>query len=156
MLKTIRFLVTHGIALAIGFALGIYLLPLLIAPVAPSNAEVNLSAQQAIYTGDFHRKLPGSDFLHWGEGQVSISARQISFMGSIAPGPDYQLYLTPALVQTEEEFLQVKAESAKIGAVKTFKNFILDIPENIDPANYRGLIVWCETFDEFITAATYR
>jgi len=46
--------------------------------------------------------------------------------------------------------------SVKIGAVKTFDNFILDIPENIDPANYRALIVWCESFGEFITAASYR
>jgi hypothetical protein len=156
MFKFISFLVTHGIALAIGIALGIYLLPVLTAPDGPSNAEVSSSAAQALFKGDFHRKQPGSDFLHWGEGQISISTKQISFMGSIAPGPDYQLYLTPALAQTEEEFLMMKDESAKIGGVKTFDNFILDIPENIDPANYRALIVWCESFGEFITAASYR
>lgn len=156
MFKLIRFLVTHGIALVAGIALGIYLLPVLTAPDAPSNAEVSSSAAQALFTGDFHRKLPGSDFLHWGEGQISISTKQISFMGSIAPGPDYQLYLTPTLAQTEQEFLMMKDESAKIGAVKTFDNFILDIPENIDPTNYRALIVWCESFGEFITAASYR
>ena len=156
MFKLIRFLVTHGIALVAGIALGIYLLPVLTAPDAPSNAEVSSSAAQALFTGDFHRKLPGSDFLHWGEGQISISTKQISFMGSIAPGPDYQLYLTPTLAQTEQEFLMMKDESAKIGAVKTFDNFILDIPKNIDPTNYRALIVWCESFGEFITAASYR
>lgn len=156
MFKLIRFLVTHGIALVAGFALGIYLLPVLTAPDAPTNAEVSSSAAQALFTADFHRKLPGSDFLHWGEGQISISTKQIGFMGSIAPGPDYQLYLTPTLAQTEEEFLMMKDESAKIGAVKTFDNFILDIPENIDPSNYRALIVWCESFGEFITAASYR
>jgi hypothetical protein len=156
MFKFIRFLITHGIALVAGIALGIYLLPVLTAPDAPSNAEVSSSAEQALFTGDFHRKLPGSDFLHWGDGQISISAKQISFMGSIAPGPDYQLYLTPSLAQTEDEFLMMKEESVKIGAVKTFDNFILDIPENIDPASYRALIVWCESFAEFITAASYR
>lgn len=156
MFKFIRFLVTHGIALGLGFALGIYLLPVLIAPDAPSNAEVSSSAQQALFKADFHKKLPGSDFLHWGEGQVSISASQISFMGMIAPGPDYQLYLTPRLAQTETEFQMIKNESVKIGAVKTFNNFILDIPPGVDPANYHALIVWCETFGEFITAATYR
>jgi len=156
MFKFIRFTLTHGIALAIGFALGIYLLPVLIAPEAPSRAEVNASAQQALFSGDFHRKLPGSDFLHWGEGQVSISATQISFMGSLAPGPDYQLYLTPSLAQTEEEFLMIKDQSVKIGPVQTFSNFILDMPANVNPADYRALIVWCESFGEFITAATYR
>ncbi len=156
MFKLFRFLLTHGIALLLGVALGIYLLPVLTAPDAPSNAEVSSSAAEALFTGDFHRKLPGSDFLHWGDGQISISAKQISFMGTLAPGPDYQLYLTPSLAQTEQEFLLMKAESAKIGAVKTFNNFILDIPANIDPANYRALIVWCESFGEFITAASYR
>jgi hypothetical protein len=114
MFKFIRFLVTHGIALGLGFALGIYLLPVLIAPDAPSDADVSSSAQQAIFKADFHKKLPGSDFLHWGEGQVSISPSQISFMGMIAPGPDYQLYLTPTLAQTEAEFLMIKNESVKI------------------------------------------
>ena len=156
MFKLFRFLLTHGIALALGVALGIYLLPVLTAPDAPSNAEVSSSAAEALFKGDFHRKLPGSDFLHWGDGQISISAKQISFMGTIAPGPDYQLYLTPNLAQTEQEFLVMKEESAKIGAVKTFNNFILDIPANIDPANYRALIIWCESFGEFITAASYR
>lgn len=156
MFRLIRFLITHGIALAIGFALGIYLLPVLIAPQAPSDAEVNPGLEQILFKADFHRKLPGSDFLHWGDGEISISARQIRFMGSIAPGPDYQLYLTPSLAQTEDEFLMMKDESVKIGAVRTFNNFIVDIPENIDTANYRALIVWCETFGEFITAASYR
>lgn len=155
-MKIIRILVTHAIALALGFALGIYLLPVLIAPPAPSDAEVSSSAQGAVYSGRFTRDLPGSDLLHWGEGEISISPSRIAFMGSIAPGPDYQLYLTRELVLTEADFLPVKSDSARIGAVRTFDNFILAIPEGIDPADYKALVVWCETFSEFITAAAYR
>ena len=70
MFKLIRFLITHGIALAIGFALGIYLLPILVAPQGPSDAEVASSSTQAMFSAEFRRDLPGSDFLHWGEGQV--------------------------------------------------------------------------------------
>ncbi|MDH3386946.1 MAG: DM13 domain-containing protein [Gammaproteobacteria bacterium] len=156
MFKFIRFLITHGIALAIGFALGIYLLPVLIAPEAPSDAAVSSSASEAIYRARFYRDLPGSDFLHWGDGEVAITDKQISFMGSIAPGPDYQLYLTRELALTEQEFLAIKNESARVGAIRTFDNFILDIPATIRPAEYRALVVWCETFGEFITAAGYR
>lgn len=156
MFRTLRFIFTHAIALALGFALGIYLLPILTAPESPSDAEVVAASQQAMYSGRFRRDLEGSDFLHWGEGQVSITEKKISFMGSIAPGPDYQLYLTPELVQTETAFNAVKARSARIGPVKTFDNFILEIPPGVDPGAYRAVVVWCESFGEFITAASYR
>ena len=156
MLKLIRFLITHGIALALGFALGIYLLPILIAPQAPSDAEISSSSQGAVFSGRFSRDLPGSDFLHWGEGEVSITPGRIAFLGSIAPGPDYQLYLTRDLVTTEAEFLPIKNDSAHVGAVSTFDNFIVQIPDGIDPADYSALVIWCETFSEFITATGYR
>ena len=85
-----------------------------------------------------------------------ISARKISFKGSLAPGPDYKLYLTPDLALTEQEFMVIKDQSAYVGDVKTFDNFILSLPENIDPSKYRAIIVWCETFGEFISAASYQ
>ena len=156
MFRFLRFLLTHGIALALGFVLGIYLLPILIAPEAPSNSEVTASSQQAIFSGEFRKDLPGSDFLHWGDGNFSISRNQVSFMGSLAPGPDYQLYMTRELAVTEQEFLLIKEQSAKIGAVMTFDNFILNLPENINPADFKAIIIWCETFGEFITAASYQ
>ena len=156
MFRLIVYLFSHGIAMAAGFALGVYLLPIITAPDGPSDAEVASIAQQAMFSAQFRKDLPGSDFLHWGEGDISISARRVSFNGEIAPGPDYRLYLVPQLVLTEQEFLAVKDESAYVGDVKTFDNFILEMPENINPASYRAVVVWCETFGEFITAASYQ
>lgn len=156
MFKLIRILITHGITLVLGIVLGIYLLPILIAPQAPSDAEVAASSGEVMFTGQFSKELPGSDFLHWGEGEISVSARKISFKGSLAPGPDYKLYLTPDLALTEQEFMVIKDQSAYVGDVKTFDNFILDLPENIDPSKYKAIIVWCETFGEFISAASYQ
>ena len=95
MLKFISFLVSHGIAMVVGVALGIYLLPILIAPSAPSDAEVAQASDMAMFTTVFNKDLPGSDFLHWGVGELSISTRRVSFTGELAPGPDYRLYLTP-------------------------------------------------------------
>jgi hypothetical protein len=43
-----------------------------------------------------------------------------------------------------------------VGDVKTFKNFLLAVPEAVDPARYTTVIVWCESFSQFITAAKYR
>jgi hypothetical protein len=45
---------------------------------------------------------------------------------------------------------------ARVGDVKTFENFIVPVPKGIDPAAYRAVIVWCESFGQFITAAKYR
>jgi len=155
-LKKLILIVTHAIALAIGFAIGIYTLPILIAPKAPSAAEAKSAAAAAQYTGEFRRNLRGSDFLHWGEGAVAVSRQAVSFMGKLAPGPDYKLYLAPEFVQTREDFARVKPRAVRIGDVKTFENFIVAVPESVDIARYNTVIVWCETFSMFITAAKYR
>ena len=149
-------LVSHGLVGAIGFAAGIYFLPILIAPPAPSETEVAAASKGASFTGEFRRDLEGSDRLHWGEGKVSVGASVISLMGELAPGPDYKLYLSPEFVETEAAFAQIKGKMVQVGDVKTFKNFVLSVPATIDPSQYTTAIVWCETFGEFITAAKYR
>jgi len=148
--------VTHGAALAVGFALGIYLLPILTAPSAPSAGDVTAAAGKAEFKGEFRRDLKDSDFLHWGEGTVSVSRGAITLMGRVAPGPDYKLYLSPEFVETEADFNRLKAKMARVGDVKTFENFIVPLPESIDPKAYTTVIVWCESFGQFITAARYR
>lgn len=74
-------------------------------------------------------------------------------VGKLSPGPDYKLYLSPEFVETESDFKRLKSTMIRIGDVKTFDNFIVSVPAGIDPAKYSAVIVWCETFSEFITAA---
>ena len=147
---------SHLLALAIGFALGVYALPILIAPAAPSAAEVGAQADKASFKGQFRRDLKDSDALHWGEGTVSVSRTSIALAGELAPGPDYKLYLSPAFVETEADFKRLKPSMARVGDVKTFKNFLVAVPEAVDPARYNTVIVWCESFSQFITAAKYK
>ena len=147
---------THLVALAAGVALGIYLLPILIAPPAPTAAEVKSAVAEAAFTTTFRRDLPGSDALHWGEGKVTLGRRRIAFEGRLAPGPDYKLYLSPEYVETKADFLRVKPRMARVADVKTFENFVVDVPEGIDPARYKAVVVWCETFSMFITAGRYQ
>lgn len=90
-MKKMLLVVSHLAAVAIGFALGIYALPILIAPPPPTPAEVASQAASARYTARFRRDLIGSDALHWGEGTVSIGATAIVLDGELAPGPDYKL-----------------------------------------------------------------
>jgi hypothetical protein len=74
----------------------------------------------------------------------------------LSPGPDYKLYLSPEFVETEADFKRLKPTMVRVGDVKTFKNFLVTVPEAVDPARYNTVIVWCETFSQFITAAKYR
>jgi len=147
---------SHLAMLVVGFALGIYVLPILIAPEPPSVAEVKTVAGEAEYRGEFRRDLKGSDPLHWGEGIVSIGRKAISLNGRIAPGPNYKLYLSPEFVESKDEFLRLKERSLRIGDVKTFENFIVAVPESADISRYNTVVVWCESFSQFITAAKYR
>jgi hypothetical protein len=155
-MKQLLLVASHLVAAALGFALGIYVLPILTAPPAPSRAEIASEAASARYTGTFRRDLADSDALHWGEGTVSITARNIVLDGELAPGPDYKLYLSPEFVETEADFHRLKPRMARIGDVKTFRNFAVPVPEPVDPSRYTTVIVWCETFGQFITAAKYR
>lgn len=148
--------VTHAAALAAGFGLGVYFLPILTAPAAPSAGEVSAAAGEAAFKGEFRRDLKDSDLLHWGEGTVSVSKSAVALMGRVAPGPDYKLYLSPEFVETEADFKRLKPRMARVGEVKTFENFIVPLPAGIDPAAYNTVIVWCESFGQFITAARYR
>ena len=156
MRRLIALLLSHGIGFVAGFALGIYLLPILIEPDSPDSTMLEQEAKSALYSAQFTRELRGSDFLHWGEGKVSISASQIIHEGSMAPGPDYKAYLVKEFVEHEDEFLPLKAESLNVGDVKTFKGFLLEIPDGVNVEDYNTVLIWCETFGEFITAAKYR
>ena len=44
----------------------------------------------------------------------------------------------------------------RVGDVKTFENFVVAVPAAIKLAKYSAVIIWCETFSQFITAAKYR
>ena len=155
-MKRIFLIITHLGAIALGFALGIYMLPILTEPQGPSLVEVEKLASTSLYNAKFKRDLAGSDLLHWGEGTVSISKDAVSLMGEVSPGPDYKLYLAPEFVETEDQFLQVKRYSVQVGDIKTFDNFVVNLPASINPEDYTTVVVWCETFGEFITAAKYR
>ncbi len=154
--RTAVLLASHAMALFVGFGAGIYALPILTAPPGPSAEEVAQAVVGGMYRGVFRRDLKDSDPLHWGEGTVSLSPQQIVFTGRLAPGPDYKLYLSPEFVETEADFNRLKSTMLRVGDVKTFENFIVALPAGADPARYTSVIVWCETFSQFITAAQYR
>lgn len=156
MLKAIVLIATHLAMLAVGFFAGIYTLPILTAPKGPDTSTLQETARAATFKGRFDRNLKGSDFLHWGEGNVSVTRDKIGHEGRLAPGPDYKVYLTTEFVDTKEGFLRVKDKAKVIGDVKTFNGFLLHVPPNVDVSQYTTVVVWCESFNAFISAAKYR
>ena len=85
-----------------------------------------------------------------------IGRDSITFIGELAPGPDYKLYLSPEFVETEADFERLKERMVRVGDVKTFENFLVPLPESVDPSRYNTVIICCESFAQFITAASYR
>src|SRR3712207_6541152 len=98
-------LASHAATLAVGFAAGVYFLPILTAPEPPGAAELRAAAEAAQFSGEFRRDLKGSDPLHWGEGKVTVAPRAVALQGRVAPGPAYKLYLSPDFVDTKADFL---------------------------------------------------
>lgn len=154
-MKKVLLLITHGLMLVVGFALGIYALPILTQPDKPSMTDIGQVATSALFTGQFERDLGGSDALHYGNGTIYINAKKIAFDGQISPGPDYKLYLSPVFVENKTDFLKNKDKMLKVGDVRTFNSFLLDMPDGVNPADYQAVVIWCESFNIFITAAKY-
>ncbi len=154
--KVFLLVASHIAIAALGFAAGIYALPILIAPAPPTLEDVRAATSETMFTGQFRKDLKDSDALHWGEGVVSVASKAISLVGQLAPGPDYKLYLSPEFVETEVDFERLKSSMVQVGDVKTFENFVVPLPPGIAPEKYVAVIVWCESFAQFITAAKYR
>ena len=153
-MKIVLLLFTHLIFAGIGFAAGVYMLPILIASTPPDATAVATAMSQSQYQGEFQRQIAGSDALHWGEGKLLITDTLVVHDGTLAPGPDYRLYLSPTLVRDEAEFAQHAATMVEIGHVTGFNGFALNLPPEIDVSQYGAAVIWCKAFGEFITAAS--
>jgi len=156
MNRSLVLTLSHLACAGIGFAVGIYLLPILVAPDRPNAAMLRDVAADATFHGEFRRDHPGSDPLHWGEGRLSVGPKAIALEGRIAPGPDYKLYLLDEYVGTEADFKRVKSRAVRVGSIRTFENFIVPVPEGIDVSRHTTVVIWCETFSQFITSTRYR
>lgn len=155
MIRWLVLLLTHAVVAVAGFAAGIYVLPILVAPPAPDAVQVTAAVGPSVGTGRFDRDLPGSDWLHWGEGRLLVGRQAVGMIGHIAPGPDYRLYLSPVPVADRDGFQAHRGQMVQVGRVHTFDNFIVPLPAAVDPRRYRAAVVWCESFGAFISAAPY-
>ena len=49
--------------------------------------------------------------------------------------------------------MKIKDQSVKVGEVKALSNFSLDVPPGITVGDCPAVLIRCEAFGEFITAA---
>ncbi|WP_045404790.1 DM13 domain-containing protein [Vibrio jasicida] len=152
-MKRTLLLASHALCVLVGFAAGVYALPILIQPTSPDISAVSKGADGILYHGTFERNRADSDFLHWGEGSIWLTENTLAFEGKLAPGPDYKVYLSPTFIETEADFQRLKSQMINVGDVKTFDRFVVAFPADLPLDNYSSVIVWCETFGEFITSA---
>ena len=146
MRKILILLFTHSFVLTIGFGLGVYFLPILTAPKSIEISKINEYENKSLYQTEFVKDLRGSDPFHWGEAKVTISDKKITVNGSIAPGPDYKLYLTSEFTQHEDEFLPIKEMAQYVAEVKSFENFVINVPSDVDVSKFNTVVIWCESF----------
>lgn len=145
---------THISCLALGFALGIYMLPILTQPESPDIAVIEASLDEVSFRkATFDRNRKDSDAFHWGEGELRIYQDTVVFEGVLSPGPDYRLYLTSDYIETESEFLAIKDQSLQVGRISTFEGFVLEVP-GVGNRAFDHVVVWCETFGQFITSGS--
>ena len=155
-MKRFLLLLSHTVCLGLGFAIGIYALPILIQPLPPSVNDVQHVSDHAVYTGTFQRARKDSDLLHWGAGSLSINEEQVAFIGELAPGPDYRLFFSPTFIETEQDFIAQKHTMIEVDEVKNFDRFTMMLPEGFPINDYNTVVIWCETFGQFITSARYQ
>ena len=143
-------------ALPLGFALGVYFLPIIVASEGANEEQLIIAQANTLARATFIRDLKGSDRLHWGEGELTISMEggqtYATLEGQVSPGPDYKLYLTPEFVDDETSFLAIKQDSLRVADITGFKNFRVMLPVSTKVRDYTAVVVWCERFGEFITA----
>ena len=125
-----------------GFALGVYILPILTKEKGLDTAALAQLEASAERSGTFTRDLPGSDAFYWGEETVRASDTRIWPEGKILPGSDYRLYLPSSLTTDEASFLKIKDQSAQVGEVKSFSNFSLNVPLGITVGDYPVVLIW--------------
>ncbi len=116
---------THILVLSIGFAGGIYLLPILTAPPSPTEVALQNSASERSIWVDLRAIWKAVISSIGAPEKFGIAPDRIAHLGRLSPGPDYKVYLAPRFVETKAAFLEIKGSSVRLGDVKTFNGFIV-------------------------------
>ncbi|PCK30146.1 DM13 domain-containing protein [Pseudoalteromonas piscicida] len=152
-LRTLFTLLLLIVVFITGFVAGVYTLPILTQPPAASHAEIQAVSKAATHRGQFVKALKDSDALHYANGEIYFSDKHIAFVGEIAPGPDYRLYLAKTFIESEADFKAQKHTMVEVARINQFSQFVLPRYLQTDLTKFHSAIIWCEHFEQFISAA---
>jgi hypothetical protein len=162
LLPLLAFLAGGGLGLVGGVALGIFVYPFWFLTEVASEAIPTPGAQRLVATGEFIHANP-SDPIHWGRGQVRVLEDQsrahlvhLDETFEVGPGPAFHVYLVDhPMVRSGADF--AASEMVDLGRLKAFKgsqNYA--VPQGIDLARHRSVVIWCKQFSVLISPATLR
>ncbi|MCG7540742.1 hypothetical protein EXT48_23195 [Pseudoalteromonas sp. CO348] len=153
ILRTLFTLLLLIVVFITGFIMGVYTLPIMTQPPAANHTELLAISKAATYKGQFKKELKDSDALHYATGEIYFTDNHIAFVGEIAPGPDYRLYLAKTFIETEADFKAQKHTMVEIANINQFSQFVQPKYRQVDLAQFQSVIIWCEHFEQFISAA---
>ena len=160
LIPLLAFVAGVGLGLVGGFGLRIFVCPFWFLTEVASEAIPTPEAKRLVATGEFIHANP-SDPIHWGSGQVQVLGDQsgahlvhLDESFEVGPGPAFHVYLVDhPKVRSGADF--EGSEMVDLGRLKAFKgsqNY--PVPQGIDLARYRSVVIWCKQFSVLISPAT--
>ena len=143
-----------------GFVTGIFFYPFIFPP-PPANEQVaDRDSHKVEATGTFIHANP-SDPIHHGRGGVEIlrdgAGQRIVYLKpdfKVGPGPRFHVYLADrADIRSNGDF--EAAKTTDLGQLRACEGSqIYRIPEGIDLAPVKSVVIWCKEFSVLISPAT--
>lgn len=147
------FLAGGTLGTAFGLALGFFLFPYVFPPPPAVEQLTAADRTQPVAAGTFLHANP-SDPIHWGRGRVSVYQRAVFLEPDFAvgPGPKYHVYLVPKTgIRRSADLGDTFVDLGRLRAFEGSQRY--EIPAGVDPAGYRGVIIWCQQFGVLISPA---
>ena len=60
------------------------------------------------------------------------------------------------MIHDEADFSRYRSEMVRVGDFRSFGDFIVELPDEVDVDDFNTVVVWCESFEELIASARYR
>lgn len=137
-----------------GFAGGIFVFPYLFPPPPVNETVDTAKIGDIIASGSFIHANP-SDPVHYGKGRVSVYPKVLHLETDfeVGPGPKFHVYLVTEADITPDTRVQdtMYVDLGRLKAFKGSQNY--PIPDGVDLAKYKSVVIWCEQFNVLISPA---